>query len=323
MSKMLIQRASDIPSSEITSENLYHNRREFIKTASAVLGIAAAGSIIPGCAPTVGAFAEPQAKKPGPYDATEKVTPYEDITTYNNYYEFGTDKADPAKNSRNFKPKPWTVKVEGMCSKPGSYSFDDLLKGLTVEDRIYRMRCVEAWSMVIPWQGVPLAEVIKKLGPMPSAKFVEFKTLVDPNQYPEQRRSFFKVLDWPYFEGLRMDEATNPLALFATGIYGKPLPNQNGAPLRLVTPWKYGFKGVKAIVNIRFTDKQPVNTWQQQAANEYGFYANVNPKVDHPRWSQAQERRIGEFFKRATLMFNGYSEQVARMYEGMDLRKNF
>jgi len=210
-----------------------------------------------------------------------------------------------------------------MCSKPGSYAFDDLIKGITLEERIYRMRCVEAWSMVIPWQGVPLADVIKKLEPTSSAKYVEFKTLLDQNQYPEQRRSFFKVLDWPYIEGLRLDEATNPLALFATGLYGKPLPNQNGAPLRLVTPWKYGFKGIKAIVNIRFTDKQPVNTWQQQAANEYGFYANVNPKVDHPRWSQAQERRIGEFFKRSTLPFNGYSEQVARMYEGLDLRKNY
>src|SRR5207253_854436 len=283
---MLIQRASDIPSSEITPENLYHNRREFIKTASAVLGIAAAGTIIPGCAPSVGASGEPQGKKPGPYDATtDKVTPFEDITSYNNYYEFGIDKADPARNSKNFKPKPWTIKVEGMCGKPGTYDLDDLIKGLSVEDRLYRMRCVEAWSMVIPWQGIPLAGLIKKLEPTSSAKYVEFKTLVDPNQYPEQRRSFFKVLDWPYIEALRMDEATNPLALFATGIYGKPLPNQNGAPLRLVTPWKYGFKGIKAIVSIRFTDKPPVNTWQQQAPQEYGFYANVNPNVDHPRWS--------------------------------------
>src|SRR5260370_19241289 len=269
---MVIKRASDIPSSEITSEALYHNRGEFIKTASAVLGIAAAGTIIPACASHGGAFAEPQGivradatKKPGPYDvpSTEKPTPYEDVTTYNNYYEFGVDKSDPARNSRNFKPKPWTVKVEGMCNKPGTYSFDDLLKGLTVEDRVYRMRCVEAWSMVIPWQGVPLADVIKKLEPTPAAKFVEFKTLVDPGQYPEQRSlGFFKVLDWPYLEGLRMDEATNPLALFATGLYGKPLPNQNGAPLRLVTPWKYGFKGIKGIVNIRFTDNQPVNSCQ-------------------------------------------------------------
>jgi sulfoxide reductase catalytic subunit YedY len=317
---MLVKRASDIASSEITSENLYHNRREFIKTASAALGIAAAGSMIPGCAPTVGAAAEPQAKK-GQYDTTEKATPIEDITTYNNYYEFGTDKADPGKNSKNFKPKPWTVKVEGMVKKPATYNLDDLIKGLAVEDRIYRMRCVEAWSMVIPWNGVPLASLISRLEPLPSAKFVEFKTLVDPNQFPEQRRSIFKVLDWPYVEGLRMDEATNPLALIATGIYGKPLPNQNGAPLRLVTPWKYGFKGIKAIVNIRFTDKQPVNSWQQQAAQEYGFFANVNPNVDHPRWSQARERRIGEFFKRPTLMFNGYSDQVAQLYSGMDLRK--
>lgn len=315
---MLIQRGSDVPSSEITSENLYHNRREFIKTASAVLGIAASGTII---APTVAGATEPQAK--GKYDTTEKQTPLEDVTTYNNYYEFGTDKADPAKHSRNFKPKPWTVKVEGMVKKPATYSLDDLMKGMTIEDRVYRMRCVEAWSMVIPWQGFQLADLIKKLEPSPSAKYVEFKTLVDPNQFPEQRSSFFKVLDWPYVEGLRMDEATNTLTLFATGLYGKQLPNQNGAPLRLVTPWKYGFKGIKAIVSINFTDRQPVNTWQKQASNEYGFYANVNPNKDHPRWSQARERRIGEFFKRPTLMFNGYAEQVASMYSGMDLNKNY
>jgi len=318
---MLIKRAFDIPSSEITSESLFHNRREFIKAASAVLGIAAAGSIAAGCAPgVVGAAGEPQAK--GKYDTTEKATRFEDITAYNNYYEFGTGKDDPAKKSGNFKPKPWSVKVEGLVKKPATYSLEDLLKGLTVEDRLYRMRCVEAWSMVIPWQGVPLADLIKKLEPLPSAKFVEFKTLVDKNQYPEQR-SLFQPLDWPYIEGLRMDEATNPLTLMATGLYGKTLPNQNGAPFRLVTPWKYGFKGIKAIVNIRFTDSQPVNSWQRQAASEYGFYANVNPTVDHPRWSQGRERRIGEFFQRATLMFNGYSDQVASMYSGMDLKKNY
>jgi sulfoxide reductase catalytic subunit YedY len=318
---MLIQRASDIPSSEITSESLYHNRREFIKSASAVLGLAAAGTILPACSPSVvGAAGEPPAK--GKYDTDEKQTPLEDVTTYNNYYEFGTGKDDPARNSRNFKPKPWTVKVDGMVKKPATYNLEDLIKGLTVEDRVYRMRCVEAWSMVIPWQGFPLADLIKKLDPLPSAKYVEFKTLVDANQFPEQR-SFFKVLDWPYIEGLRMDEATNPLALFATGLYGKTLPNQNGAPLRLVTPWKYGFKGIKAIVSIQFTDKQPVNSWQRQAANEYGFYANVNPNKDHPRWSQARERRIGEFFKRPTLMFNGYSDQVASMYSGLDLNRNY
>lgn len=319
---MLIKRAVDISSSEITSENLYHNRRDFIKTASAIMGVAAAGTIASACAPgVVGAAGEPVAK--GKYDTDEKLTPLQDVTNFNNYYEFGTGKDDPARNSKNFKPRPWSVKVDGMVKKPATYDLDDLLKGLTAEDRIYRMRCVEAWSMVIPWQGVPLADVIKKLEPLPSAKYVEFRTLVDGNQFPEQRRSIFKVLDWPYIEGLRMDEATNPLTLFATGLYGKPLPNQNGAPLRLVTPWKYGFKGIKAIVNIRFVDKQPVNTWQQQAANEYGFYANVNPNVDHPRWSQSREQRIGEFFKRPTLMFNGYSEQVAAMYSGMDLKKNY
>jgi methionine sulfoxide reductase catalytic subunit len=317
---MLIQRASDIPSSEITSETLYRNRREFIKTASAILGIAAAGTIVPGCVSSVGAAGEPQAK--GKYDTTEKPTPYEDVTSYNNYYEFGTGKDDPARNAKNFRPKPWTVKVEGMCKKPATYNLDDLIKGFTTEDRIYRMRCVEAWSMVIPWAGFPLKALIDRLEPLPSAKFVEFKTLVDKDQYPEQRRSIFQVLDWPYVEGLRLDEATHPLAFIATGLYGKTLPNQNGAPLRLVTPWKYGFKGIKAIVNIRFTDKQPVNTWQKQASQEYGFYANVNPNVDHPRWSQARERRIGEFFKRPTLMFNGY-DQVAELYSGMDLRRNY
>jgi sulfoxide reductase catalytic subunit YedY len=318
---MLIQRASDIPSSEITSERLYHNRREFIKTASAVLGITTASSIIAGCAPNLGAAAEPQAK--GRYDTTEKPNTWEDITSYNNYYEFGTGKDDPARNAKNFKPKPWSVKVEGMVKKPATWNLEDLIKGFAIEDRIYRMRCVEAWSMVIPWAGFPLKALIDRLEPLPSAKFVEFKTLVDPNQYPEQRRSFFQVLDWPYIEGLRMDEATHPLSFIATGIYGKPLPNQNGSPLRLVTPWKYGFKGVKAIERIRFTDKQPVNTWQKQAPHEYGFYANVNPEVDHPRWTQARERRIGEFFKRPTLMFNGYAEQVGELYAGLDLRKNY
>src|SRR5262245_32150269 len=318
---MLIQRASDIASSEITSETLYHNRREFIKTASSILGLTAVG----GATILEGAGA-PQAK--GKYDTTEKPTPYEDVTTYNNYYEFGTDKSDPARRSRNFRPKPWTVKVEGMCKKPASYNLDDLVKGIPTEDRIYRMRCVGAWSMVIPWAGFPLKALIDRLEPLPSAKYVEFKTLVDSSQFPEQGRSLFKVLDWPYVEGLRMDEATNPLAFIATGLYGKPLPNQNGAPLRLVTPWKYGFKGVKSIVKIRFVEKQPRGTWEIQAPDEYGFYANVNPEVDHPRWSQATESRLdgtfmSSFSKRPTLMFNGYGEYVAQMYSGMDLRRNF
>jgi len=318
---MLIKRAFDIPSSDITSENLYHNRREFIKTASTVLGIAAAGTIASACAPgVVGAAVAPQAK--GKYDTTEKLTPIGDVTMFNNYYEFGSGKDEPARNSREFKSRPWTVKVEGLVKKPATYDLDDLIKGTTAEDRIYRMRCVEAWSMVIPWQGIPLADIIKKLEPLPSAKFVEFKTLVDKNRMPGQR-GFLQALDWPYIEGLRMDEANNPLTLIATGLYGKPLPNQNGAPLRLVTPWKYGFKGIKAIVSINFTERQPVNSWQRQAANEYGFYANVNPTVDHPRWSQAREQRIGDFFKRPTLMFNGYTEQVASMYTGLDLKKNY
>jgi sulfoxide reductase catalytic subunit YedY len=290
--------------------------------ASAALGVAVTTAFVPGCAPNSSSAVSAQTKL-GPYDTDEKLTPFDDISTYNNYYEFGTDKADPARNSKNFKSRPWTVKVEGMVKKPATYNLDDLIKGFTNQDRIYRMRCVEAWSMVIPWNGFLLADLVKRLDPLPSARYIEFKTLVDPNQFPEQRRSLFKVLDWPYVEGLRMDEATNPLTLIATGIYGKPIPNQNGAPLRLVTPWKYGFKGIKAIVSMNFTDKQPVNTWQQQAAQEYGFFANVNPNVDHPRWTQARERRIGEFFKRPTLMFNGYTEHVASMYSGMDLRRYY
>jgi sulfoxide reductase catalytic subunit YedY len=317
---MLIKRASDIPSSELTPENLYHNRRDFIKMASAALGITAAATFVSGCAPGSSTLVSAQTKL-GPYDTAEKPTPYDDITTYNNYYEFGTDKSDPARNSKNFKPRPWTVKVEGLVKKPQSYNLDDLIKGFTMQDRIYRMRCVEAWSMVIPWMGFPLADLVKRLEPLPSAKYIEFKTLVDPNQFPEQRRSLFKVLDWPYIEGLRMDEATHPLAFIATGIYGKPIPNQNGAPLRLVVPWKYGFKGIKAIVSMKFSETPCINTWQQQAAHEYGFYANVNPNVDHPRWKQDRERRIGEFLKRPTLMFNGYADQVASLYAGMDLRK--
>jgi sulfoxide reductase catalytic subunit YedY len=315
---MLIKKASDLRSSEITPEALYNNRREFLKAASSVLGASAIGSILPGCAEA--AAPQQPALKKSKYDVTEKLTPYEDVTGYNNYYEFGVDKQDPAANSRNFKTTPWTVEVAGMCKKPAKYALDDLLKGLTMEDRIYRMRCVEAWSMVIPWHGVPLAEVIKRLEPLPSAKFVEFKTLLDPTRMPEQRTP---ILHWPYTEGLRMDEAMNELALLAVGVYGKAGPNQNGAPIRLVTPWKYGFKGVKAIVRINFTDKMPVSAWMEASPREYGFYANVNPDVDHPRWSQASERRIGEFFRRKTLPFNGYGDYVASMYSGLDLRKNF
>ena len=261
-----------------------------------------------------------QAKK-GPYDTDEKRTPYKDVTTYNNFYEFGFDKDDASRNAKNFRTQPWTVSIEGFVKKPQTYMLDDLIKGLAIEDRIYRMRCVEGWSMVIPWQGVQLSELIKRLEPTAQAKYVEFQTLYAPDQLPGQRRS---IIEWPYVEGLRLDEATNPLAILAVGLYGKqPLPNQNGAPIRLVVPWKYGFKGIKSIAKIRFVNKQPATAWMKYAPNEYGFYANVNPAVDHPRWSQATERRLGDFFKRNTLPFNGYADQVAAMYTGMDLRKNF
>jgi sulfoxide reductase catalytic subunit YedY len=248
----------------------------------------------------------------------EKLNRWEDITTYNNYYEFGTDPADPSNNAGSLKTKPWTVKIDGMVSKPGDYHLEDLIKPYALEERVYRHRCVERWSLVIPWVGFPLASLLKTVQPTSAAKFVEFTTLLDPRQMPGQRTS---VLEWPYVEGLRLDEAQHPLALMAVGLYGEYLPNQNGAPLRLVVPWKYGFKSIKSIVRIRLTDRQPVNSWQIYAANEYGFYSNVNPGRDHPRWSQARERRIGEFFMRPTLLFNGYADQVASLYTGMDLKK--
>ena len=303
---MLIRKPDDIPSSEITPEGLYQNRRAFIGTAGA---LALGGLAAPSIARGMTRHGEVQE---------DKITPEDDATSYNNFYEFGTDKEDPKEQARDFQPKPWTVNVEGLVKTPRAYAFDELLSKLSVQDRVYRMRCVEAWSMVIPWQGVPLKDVIARLEPLPSAKFVEFTTLYDPKRMPGQRRA---VLPWPYKEGLRMDEATNSLTLLATGMYGKALPNQNGAPLRLVTPWKYGFKGIKSIVKIRFTDRMPNTTWNDANSSEYGFYANVNPTVDHPRWSQAKERRIGEFLRRNTLMFNGYADQVASMYAGMDLRK--
>jgi sulfoxide reductase catalytic subunit YedY len=242
------------------------------------------------------------------------------VTTYNNFYEFGVGKEDPSELAHLFNPRPWTVKIDGMVEKPGEYDLDDFLKPHTVEDRVYRLRCVEAWSMVIPWRGVPLADVLSRAEPTSSARFVEFTTVVRPSELPGQRRP---ILEWPYVEGLRLDEAMHPLTLLANGLYGRDLPNQNGAPLRLVVPWKYGFKSIKSIVRIHLTDRMPVNTWQQMQPREYGFYANVNPEVDHPRWSQARERRIGELRRRRTLMFNGYGEQVAHLYDGMDLRRWF
>lgn len=319
---MLIKRADDVPSSEITPESLYHNRREFLRTtASAATGLAV-GSIVgePWRSVVAGGLQEWKPKQKGPYDTDEKPTPYKDVTTYNNFYEFGTDKDDPSDNAQKFRTAPWTVKVEGQVKKPAVYHLEDILKNETMEDRVYRMRCVEAWSMVIPWLGFPLAHLIKRLEPTPKAKFVEFTTLLDPEQMPGQRRPY---LNWPYVEGLRMDEAMHPLAIFAVGLYGKQLPNQNGAPIRLVVPWKYGFKGIKSIVKIRFVETQPTSTWMIANSDEYGFYSNVNPGVDHPRWSQKNERRIGEFFKRKTLPFNGYADQVAQLYAGMDLKKYF
>jgi len=302
---VLIRRAPDIPSSEITPEHLYLNRRSFMAAASfAVLNVA-----------------WPAARRPARVRGSDdKPNSFEDITHYNNYYEFGTGKDDPAANAGALKTSPWKVEIAGEVARPGSYDLDDLLHGQTIEERVYRHRCVEAWSMVIPWNGFPLRNLINRFQPNSRAKFVEFTTVLRPSEMPGQRGD---VLPWPYVEGLRMDEAMHPLTLVVTGLYGRPLPNQNGAPLRIHVPWKYGFKSGKALVRIRFTETQPANTWNVVAPNEYGFYANVNPDVDHPRWSQARERRIGEFLRRPTLMFNGYGDQVASLYAGMDLRRNF
>ena len=319
---MLVKKASDIRSSEITDKKLYLRRREFIQ-AAAMTAVGAATSALN--VERVRAQSWPRVKiagavKDGGYGKGEKQTPYQDATTYNNFYEFGADKEDPAINAHTLKTKPWTVKVEGRVAKPADYHLEDLLKPHALEERVYRLRCVERWSMVIPWIGFPLADVLKRFQPAASAKFVEFTTLYNPQLMPGQRRD---VLEWPYVEGLRLDEAMHPLTILAVGLYGEYLPNQNGAPLRLVVPWKYGFKSIKSIVRIRLTDAQPMNTWQLSAPHEYGFYSNVNPERDHPRWSQARERRIGEFFMRPTLMFNGYGDQVASLYAGMDLKRNY
>jgi sulfoxide reductase catalytic subunit YedY len=321
---MLIKRASDIRSSDITDQKLYLNRREFIRaatgTAAAVAtGVALGDAWVEAATPAAHGRKLEGVKK-SPFSTDEKQNKWEEITTYNNYYEFGVDKDSPSMLARNFKTEPWTVTVDGECAKKGPMNFEDVLKGETLEERVYRHRCVERWSMVIPWIGFPLANFVKKCEPTAKAKFIEFQTLSDPKQMPGMRSP---VLRWPYVEGLRMDEAMHPLTLMVVGLYGEVLPNQDGAPLRLAIPWKYGFKHIKSIVRVKFVEKQPLNTWQDQASNEYGFYANVNPTVDHPRWSQATERRIGEFLMRKTLMFNGYGDQVASLYSGMDLRKNY
>ena len=315
---MLIRKRTDIPYSEVTPQALYLRRREFFQTAAS--GAIAAAAML---APT-GARAQSGPKLPNvrksQYGAGERLNDYGDVTGYNNFYEFGTGKEDPKANAQGFTTRPWSIQVEGLVKEVGAHDIDSFIKPYALEERIYRLRCVEGWSMVIPWVGIPLADVIRRLEPQPSAKFVEFTTLNDSRRMPGQR---VPVLRWPYVEGLRMDEAMNPLSILVVGVYGEALPNQNGAPIRLVVPWKYGFKGIKSIVRIRFTDRQPRNTWEIAAPREYGFYANVNPNVDHPRWSQATERRLGEFRRRKTEMFNGYGEQVAQMYSDLDLRTNF
>lgn len=293
-----------IPSSDLTPESLYWSRREWL----ASVGLGAAAFAMPGC---LDAASQKDELKP---------TPENLVTGYNNFYEFGTDKDEPKANAHALRPRPWSIAVEGEVKRPAVYDIDDFFKGMKPEERIYRHRCVEAWSMVAPWQGYPLADIIKRLEPTSKAKYVTFITLLDPVQMPGQKRG---VLPWPYVEGLRMDEAMHPLTLLTVGVYGKPLPNQNGAPVRLTVPWKYGFKSGKSIVKIQFVEKQPRNTWNIAAPNEYGFYANVNPAVDHPRWSQAKERPLGQLFMKPTLMFNGYADQVASLYTGMDLRANF
>ncbi len=289
---------ADVPSSEITPESTFVDRRQFLGASIAFLG----------CAPALKA-------------QEEELTPEKDVTGHNNFYEFGLAKTDPSENAHTLRTNPWSVMVDGLCENPAEYQLEDFIGPSNIEDRVYRLRCVEAWSMVIPWQGFPLAEVIRRAAPTSDAKYVAFQTLWDPAQMPERR--WVPRSGWPYREGLRLDEAMNPLAFLATGLYGKTLPNQNGAPLRLVVPWKYGFKSIKSIVRMSFVSEMPVTTWNSENAREYGFYSNVNPEVSHPRWTQARERRIGEFRRRETLMFNGYGDQVASLYTGMDLKRLF
>jgi len=333
---MLIKKPSDIKSYEITSHSAYLNRRQFLGKSAALTAAASIGTgtssvnalvtqqgNVPKQEPEWLAAKVAHAKETS-YGNDETLTPYRDVTTYNNFYEFGTGKDDPARYADSLMADPWSVTIEGECEKQGTFTLEDILKAMPLEERIYRLRCVEAWSMVIPWIGFSLADLIKKFKPLSSANYVEFTTLEDPKQMIGQR-SRFSTIDWPYVEALRIDEAMNPLTLMAVGLYGEVLPKQNGAPIRLVVPWKYGFKSIKSIVKIRFTEKAPINTWQAIAPQEYGFYANVNPNVSHPRWSQAKERRLpsGLFSvnRIETQMFNGYGEQVAHMYKEMDLRK--
>ena len=323
---MLIKKPEDIKSSEITDKDVYLNRRLFIRGAALAGGAVATGFVYRyftshGEETQAGEkIADVQAPPQTAPPINEKSTSYEDITHYNNFYEFSTDKREVATKAKRFVTRPWTVAVEGLVHQPRVFDIDDLLKISPPEERVYRHRCVEAWSMVVPWVGFSLAKLLDQVQPMSQAKYVAFESLVDPKQMPNIKSD---VLEWPYVEGLRLDEAMHPLTILATGLYGETLPPQNGAPLRLVIPWKYGFKGLKSIVKIKLVEAEPPTTWNISGPREYGFYSNVNPQVDHPRWSQARERRIGEFFKRKTLMFNGYGEQVAQIYNGMDLKKNY
>ena len=313
---MLIRRPAAIRPSEITPESVYLNRR-------ALLTGALAGGAVAALAPLRAAGEDPPApslayERNASYSVTDAPNTFEQITHYNNFYEFGTDKTDPSRYAASLRTRPWSVTISGEAEKTGTFTLEDILRPHALQERVYRLRCVEAWSMVIPWIGFPLGDLLKRFSPTSKAKFVEFTSLADRRQMPGLNSD---VLPWPYVEGLRMDEAVNPLAILAVGLYGRVLPNQNGAPLRLVVPWKYGFKGIKGITKLRFVEKEPPTTWSRMNSQEYGFYANVNPAVDHPRWSQAKERRIGEFFKRNTLPFNGYADQVAHLYDGMDPRK--
>jgi sulfoxide reductase catalytic subunit YedY len=320
---MYIAKKPDIPSSDITSREVFENRRKFLKAAGCGVAAGAISTIFPSVALAASERQKIVGFSKTAYGQDEKLTSYEDITTYNNFYEFGTDKGDPVVHAKLFKPRPWTVSIEGEVKKPKQISIEDIFKIAQLEERIYRMRCVEGWSMVIPWIGLPLAKLIKYAEPTANAKYVEFISLADSRQMAGVR---IPVLDWPYTEGLRMDEAMHPLTIMAVGLYGEVLPNQNGAPMRLVVPWKYGFKGGKSIVKIRFTEKMPVTTWMKASPGEYGFYANVNPKVSHPRWSQSSERRIGGGLlspRIKTQLFNGYADEVGQLYAGMDLHKNF
>jgi sulfoxide reductase catalytic subunit YedY len=314
---IIIKKPADIHSSEITPKSVYLDRRRFMQQAVTASLLLSVDAMLPAWAKKW-----PELKNSS-FSTADTANSLEDITTYNNFYEFGTDKEDPHKNATAFNPHPWSITVEGECNKPAIYNLEDLINSNTLEERIYRLRCVEGWSMVIPWVGIPLADMLKKFEPTSKARYVEFTTLLDKSRMPGQER---RVLRWPYVEGLRIDEAMNELPIMAVGLYGDVLPNQNGAPIRLVVPWKYGFKSIKSIVKIRFTETQPQTTWNMTAPSEYGFYSNVNPDVDHPRWSQKKERVIGRPFwepKRDTQMFNGYAEQVAYLYKGMDLKKNF